>query len=118
MLDHLLYDDETNDLIARGRQTLFANQQDMLAAWGFEKTKRWDADLNAGTITFTDPGQIVIAPVQVIGSFVVEDHSWLWSWANPNVDFELTRHARLVRHYGIERGIERFQAPENPLHDG
>jgi hypothetical protein len=55
---------------------------------------------------------VAVAPVQVIGSLVLEDHSWLWAWANQNVDWELTRDARLVRHFGRERGIERFGEPE------
>ena len=111
MFDHIFYDDETRELIDRGMRTLAANGEEMTAIWGFGQTRRWDADLNAGTISFTDPGLVAIAPVQVIGSLLLEDHSWLWSWANSNVDYPLTRNARLVRHYGRERGIARFDEP-------
>jgi hypothetical protein len=112
MLDRILYDDETRSLIDQGLHALAMSGQEMADAWGFGKTKRWDASLDAGTITFTDPGLVVVAPVQIIGSLVVEDHSWLWSWANPNVDRELTRDARLVRQFGRERGIDHFEEPE------
>lgn len=112
MLEWIQCDDETRLLIDRGARRLARSAETMAEAWGFGRTERWDADFNAGTITFSSPGLVVIAQVQVVGSLILEDHSWLWSWGNPNVDYELTRHARLVRHYGRTRGIERLNEPE------
>jgi hypothetical protein len=112
MFERFLYDEETQRLMDLGRRTQAAKAQAMDDAWGLAKVKRWDVDLDAGTITFKNPGLVVIATVQVIGSLVVENHSWLWSWANPSVDWPHTRHARLVRHYGRQRGIGRLEEPE------
>lgn len=111
MFENIFYDVETRELIDAGKRTLIFNQEAMAAEWGFGRTKRWDADLVNGTIKFTDPGQVVLAPVQVIGSFLLDDHDWLWAWGNPKIAYELARDARLVRHYGRERGIARFDEP-------
>jgi Family of unknown function (DUF6882) len=66
----------------------------------------WDADLDAGTITFTSPrGLVATAPVQVVGTVNSLDSTWLWSWANASVPEHVTRHARLVQQYGLKHGI-------------
>lgn len=111
MFEHFFYDEETQTLINRGLHRLAANAEAMGNEWGFGRTRRWDLDLSQNAITFTDPGLVVIAPVQFVGSLLVEDHSWVWSWANPTIDWQLTQHARLVRHYGRQRGIARFEEP-------
>ena len=111
MFEDYFYDEETHALIDRGMHRLVANAKAMGEAWGFGRTERWDLDLTQDAITFTDPGLVVIAPVQFIGSLLLEDHSWVWSWANPTIDWPLTQHARLVRDYGRQRGIKRFDEP-------
>ena len=111
MFEYFYYDEETRNLIDLGMRTQAAKAQAMDEAWGIGRI-RWDVDLDAGTITFSDPGLVVIAPVQVIGTLWLEDHSWVWSWANSNYDLPLTQHARLVWDYGRRRGIGRFEEPE------
>lgn len=106
------YDDETRRLIDQGLLKLRQAGTDMQEAWGFGKTERWAADLTAGTLAFTDPGLEVIAPVQVIGTYLASDIEWQWAWANPSVEPRFAAHAELVREYGLARRIEPFTQPE------
>ena len=46
---------------------------------------RWDYDLDAGTLVFSDRGvPKVIASIQVVGTTSKSSNTWLWSWANDN----------------------------------
>ncbi len=72
-------------------------------------TARWDADLDAGTLTFTnDRGWKIVAPVQVIGTLNTADGTWLWGWDHPSVPEPLRAHAALVRDFGAAHGLEAF----------
>ncbi|MDZ7965229.1 MAG: hypothetical protein RM368_09660 [Nostoc sp. DedSLP03] len=44
--------------------------------------------------------------MQIIGTYNITDSSWLWGWNHPSVVPGLQSHARLVRNYGEEHGIE------------
>lgn len=47
---------------------------------------RWDYDLEAGTLTFSENGTPkVIASIQVVGTTSTLDGTWLWGWANENL---------------------------------
>ena len=68
----------------------------------------WAVDLAAGTITFTSEQQRAVAPVQVVGSLNLVDGTWLWGWDHPSVPEPLAEHARAVRAYGEQHGLERL----------
>ncbi len=69
----------------------------------------WDADLTAGTLTFTnDRGWKIVAPVQVVGTLNTADGTWLWGWDHPSVPEPLRRDATLVRDFGAAHGLEAF----------
>ena len=71
-----------------------------LASW-----QRYDYDVQAGTLTFSDEGRPkVLADIQVIGTIGSED--WLWGWANDNWPAVSTDGMRAVRDFGVEHGIE------------
>src|SRR4029453_12764297 len=60
----------------------------------------WQLDQDAGTIVFTSPkGLVATAPAQIVGSFNLDDNTWLWSWDNPSVEPALTAHAKLAQRY-------------------
>jgi len=72
-------------------------------------TASWDADLAAGTITFTnDRGWKIVAPVQVVGTLNTIDGTWLWGWDHPSVPEPLRADAALVRDFGAKHGLEAF----------
>jgi hypothetical protein len=67
----------------------------------------WDVDQNAGTIVFTrSDGIKATCPVQIIGTYNTDDGTWLWGWDHPSVVPALQEHARQVRDYGEQHGIE------------
>ena len=66
----------------------------------------WQLDQDTGIIEFTSPkGLVATAPAQIVGSFNLDDKTWLWSWDNPSVEPALTAHAKLTQRYGQQRGI-------------
>jgi hypothetical protein len=69
--------------------------------WGLHNAD-WNADLASGVITFTNTemGLIVTAPLRVIGTYDIQDCTWLWGWNHPSVAEQLGEHARRVRDFG------------------
>src|SRR5688572_7451319 len=77
-------------------------------AWRLSEAD-WHVEQDAGTIEFTRSNGIVArAPVQFIGTFNVDDRTWLWSWDNSTILPALRQHALVVRKYGAKHGIERL----------
>lgn len=52
----------------------------------------WQADLSAGLIYF---GDVYAFPIQVIGTESEYSGTWLWAWANPDLDAQLREMGRL-----------------------
>ena len=104
--DHLSEPDLT---IARANNEMQMRTQAAIEMWGLD-TAAWNADLDAGTITFTnaEKGLIVTAPVQVVGTYNTEDGTWLWGWDHPSVPEPLGEHARRVRDFGEQYGLEKL----------
>jgi hypothetical protein len=69
----------------------------------------WRVDQDAGTITFIHPNGIVATcPVQIIGTYNIEDGTWLWVWDNPSIVPALQEAANRVRGYGQQHNINRL----------
>ncbi len=78
-------------------------------------TAAWSADLDQGLIVFTSPGGLkATCTLQIIGTLNTRDGTWLWAWDNPSIDPKLQEHARAVRKYGEEHGLQRFTARKFP----
>ena len=78
------------------------------ATWRMEGS-RWDADLEVGTLTFTNAdGWRVTAPMQVVGTLNTADNTWLWGWDHPSVPEPLRAHSQLVRDFGATHDLEAF----------
>ena len=74
--------------------------------WGLGQSQ-WSVDQDDGTIVFTTPkGLIATAPVQIVGTYNTDDHTWLWGWDHPSVAAPLAEHAKKVYAYGREHGYE------------
>lgn len=68
---------------------------------------RWDADLDAGTITFTnDQGWVVTAPVQVVGTYSTKDGTFLWGWDHPSIPEPARIASQVVQTFGAKYGLE------------
>lgn len=99
-------------MLAASFSHLQERQDACTAAWGFGACKRWDADLEQGTIRFVNADDWVItAPVQVVGSYRKTDSSWEWAWNNPSVKPRLADLARLTRDYAAEFKLKQFESP-------
>lgn len=78
-------------------------------SWGLGTSARWDSDQDSGEIAFSfSNGVVVTAPMQIVGSYDVDEGTWLWAWANPSVDVELTEHALLARSFGERHNLREF----------
>lgn len=80
---------------------------------------RWDADLAAGTITFTsdaDPSRQLVARAHLIATIAPGPRSLLWAWAHPSGDPQGV--AGQLHAYGSEHGIAELTTAEVPFPDG
>jgi hypothetical protein len=67
---------------------------------------RYDYNLEAGTIIFSDLGvPKVIATIQIVGSTSFRARNWLWAWANSHWPSERVTDAERVRAFGEEHRI-------------
>jgi hypothetical protein len=100
---------EPQATLARSLEELGLKQQANAAAWGLGSTDRWDADLEKGTIQFSNAdGFTVTADVQVIGTYNSEDGTWLWGWDHPSVEEPLAYAAKLARAFGEKHRLNQF----------
>lgn len=93
-------DAQIDAVFARAKAELEAKTGVHVGSWHMDGA-RWDADLEAGTITFTNQRNWKIrAPMQVIGTRSLADGTFLWGWDHPSVPAPLAAHARLVKAFG------------------
>ena len=89
-------------------------RQDVLRA-RFDLASMPHAHLNeaSGQLVFSDASGTarVLATVQIVGSVNVETRTWLWAWANPDIDPSLCGDIREVRMLGDARGIGQLATP-------
>lgn len=77
---------------------------------------RWDADLAAGTLTFTanaDPTRQLVTRAHLIATIAPGPRSLLWAWAHPQGDPQGV--AAQLRAYGEQHGIADLTTPEVPF---
>jgi hypothetical protein len=67
---------------------------------------RWDYDVDAGTLIFSEHGvPKVIAEIQIAGTTSLKAGEWFWAWGNSHWPSERVKDAQLVRAYGEQHGI-------------
>jgi hypothetical protein len=67
---------------------------------------RWDYELEAGTLTFSDQGvPKVVCEIQIVGTTSFKAGDWLWAWGNSHWPAERVTDSELVRAFGREHGI-------------
>lgn len=100
------------------RSALFtALRQDALATATDELgDHRWDADMTAGTITFTshaDPSRSIRTTAHLVATIAPGPRSLLWAWAHPQGDAQGI--AAQLRSYGAEHGLPELSEAELPF---
>ncbi|MFS0911647.1 DUF6882 domain-containing protein [Microbacterium sp. 179-I 3D2 NHS] len=77
---------------------------------------RWDADLTAGTLTFTandDPSRRLVARAHLIATIAPGPRSLLWAWAHPQGDPQGV--AGQLHAYGTQHGLTDLTTAEVPF---
>ena len=82
---------------------------------------RYDVDLAAGTITFSNPGSPT-APLTMrahfLGAAAPGPGTWLWGWENVNgLPDDVIAYARHVRDFGTRAGLAELMTAQLPLAD-
>ena len=82
-------------------------QENIRVSFGFDHLPRWDLDQGTQEIVFGDKDGVakVKARFQVAGSFSNESSSWLWAWANSDIEPQVARESQAVKAYGEEHEI-------------
>jgi hypothetical protein len=76
---------------------------------------RWDYDLEAGTLTFSENGSPkVIASIQVVGTTSKSGGTWLWAWANKSLPDKVTMAVRKVRAFGEAENLSELTQESLP----
>ncbi|WP_426184496.1 DUF6882 domain-containing protein [Microbacterium sp. TWP3-1-2b2] len=100
------------------RAALFASlRQDALTtAVDALGENRWDADMAAGTLTFTakeNPAHQLVTRPHLVATIAPGPRSLLWAWAHPQGDAQGV--AAQLRDYGTQYGITELSQPELPF---
>ena len=83
-----------------------AKNERLRTEFGIGDWPRFDYDIPAGTLTFSEDGVVkVVAQIQVAGSTSAKAGNWRWAWANAQVPPVCSADAALVRAFGEEHGI-------------
>lgn len=79
---------------------------------------RWDADMTAGTLTFsstTEADKTLVARPTLIATIAPAPRSMLWAWAHPQGDPQGV--AAQLRDYGAQYGLDELSHAEVPFPD-
>ena len=88
--------------------------QDVLRTeFGLASMPHAHLNVATGQLVFSDASATprVLSNVQLVGSVNTGNRSWLWSWANPDVDPALCKDILEVHLLGETRGIEQLTTP-------
>ncbi|MDV3349528.1 hypothetical protein QGP82_12555 [Leptothoe sp. LEGE 181152] len=98
-----------SDLLTISMEELQLKNEAAYKIWGLGTFDRWDIDQEVGDLVFSNSdGVKVAAPAQIIGSFSINDSSWLWAWDNPSIVDDLKIHSLKLKAYGEKYGIEKL----------
>jgi hypothetical protein len=88
---------------------LKARQAELQRDYKIGSYPRYDWYQDRGELVFSDHGvEKVIARMQIVGDVSNTSHTWLWSWANPTIDNDISAQILLVKRYGQRHGIHRL----------
>src|ERR1700682_2700315 len=74
--------------------------------YGITTWPRWDYDLEAGTLTFSENNiPKVIATIHVVGTTSISGGTWMWAWANESLTAKVTVASEMVRAFGYAENL-------------
>jgi hypothetical protein len=96
---------EFKQLIERSRNHLEALTAAHAGSWRFGREENWDMNQDEAILRFHfQDGTLAEAPAQAIGSYNVQQRSWMWAWANRSIDDHLSRDSARLRDLGEAKG--------------
>jgi hypothetical protein len=85
---------------------LKAKNAQLERAYGIGSGGQYHYDLPTASLVFrTESGATSVADIEVVGTTSGTAGNWLWAWANPDFDDELTGISRSARRFGDQHGI-------------
>jgi len=84
-------------------------QEEVEEKYGIAKYENWFYDQEKGTLIFSDKGiDKIIIKYEQVGSISKISNTWLWSWANPNLDDKIKTDINFVKEYGQKQKLEKL----------
>jgi len=84
-------------------------QEEVEEKYGIGKYENWFYDQEKGTLSFSDKGiDKIIIKYEEVGSISRISNTWLWSWANPHLDYKIKTDINLVKEYGDKQKLEKL----------
>lgn len=101
------------DLVTKAHNYLTARQDELRKNYRINDWPRWDWDQGDRQLIFSESGiPKVIADIQFVGSISTETDTWLWGWANPHYEAEMSLDIREVQQFGEAHGIAQLTTPK------
>lgn len=93
-----------------------ARNADAVREFGLGTYPRYQLDLEAGTLTFSDASDraIVVARIVPVGTLASGPQSWLWSWENDSIPKEIAAPMHNVRSFGEKHDIAALRETFSP----
>jgi hypothetical protein len=100
---------EFEELSKISYEYLKKQQEEVEEKYGIEKYENWFYDQEKGTLSFSDKGiDKIIIKYEEVGSISKTSNTWLWSWANPHLDYKIKTDVNLVKEYGEKQKLEKL----------
>jgi hypothetical protein len=100
---------EFEELSKISYEYLKKQQEEVEEKYGIEKYENWFYDQEKGTLSFSDKGiDKIIIKYEEVGSISKISNTWLWSWANPHLDYKIKTDINLVKEYGEKQKLEKL----------
>lgn len=98
-----------NDLSKTAYDYLNKQQEICHAVYKMEMYQNWFYDQVTGKLIFHDNGlKKLVVDYEVVGSVSEMTNTFLWAWANPNLEEKVRSKMIKVREYGEKRGFKKL----------
>ena len=104
-------DDLLHDLIESSCRYLEEKQKAFVQNYKLDDYDRWDWSQDTGKLIFSKDGRpMVEADIQFAGSYSTESNSWMWAWANQDLDEKVKAASRKAKEIGEDLGLRQLVA--------
>jgi hypothetical protein len=98
--------------LAEAHSELHTKLEVLKAQYELSNHERWDWNQGTGEIVFSNAGvTTVVARIQFVGSISTVTDTWLWSWANSNLNPDISRDMLTVRTLGETEDFASLTVP-------